>query len=177
MPAMRHWSSLIEAPKGFMDLKGIPFEDWPDEFCMEWPWLGGNIKGHVRVNKKYWSHQWSRTKAVYRHQGKRVHPIRLIYPYFTGCDPDVNIRLKRQLKLPGRAVVERDNVNPYFYETYDLNKQKRPQAEKRPMQIEAIYDLWPLTLPAPTSVSELLERFPELASHRTCDLEETIKNM
>lgn len=144
----------IPVPFNLVTLRGLPFGKWPDEIGEPpWIWLG-------MVRPAYHDGRtWQRAKP-------EPDPMPRFWAFFTRDDSSYDLKYAYKGEHDQFA-----DVNPKHYRINAIIEQEQTKVPP----VEGIIDLMASSGYWPTTVEELLARWPEFAGCSREELEETLK--
>ncbi len=151
-------------------LRGVPFEDWPELALYAWLWTGTTARERIDGER------YNRVRAEIRVNGHNISPARVLYQFFTGIEPPAGSKFHHKCTNASWRGVTQDDVNPahYVIATGGPYVAKKYNAPRGPQPDKGLLWLMFEKNFVPTSVEELVARFPDAASIDRAILEATI---
>lgn len=150
-----------------LKLIGVPFSEWGDAAREQWYWNGWTRKGYINGT------QWNRARAMLQVNNKIISPARPLWELFTGITLRPEQRIAYQLR--GVRECQKDDVNPSNYILLQPRDKPKRKYNKKPKVLADVAALFQMADYWPTTVEELLTRWPDLTSCSREDLNETIR--
>lgn len=155
---------LLKVP--VKELVGVPFADWPDAAHEPWYWMGYNRKAQTSGG------QYHRPRALIQVNNRMISPVRPLWDYVTG----VPLEDKQKIAYIHRGARDdsKDDINPAHYILLQKRDKPKRRNNKRAKPIQEIAALMEMANFWPTTIEQLLDRWPDFKDYSKEELNATI---